>query len=169
MSIFRIEPDHERQRAKPSSSVLNRMSKLSTYRLSATRKARTSIPNWLASERKAVQDQQAHKDGRKRQAKDLCSRSLSCIRHDFDPCVSIFVFGREEVRARVGPRASIRRLPPSIGRRRKPIRRCNTEVRKCRSCVYAFWLVALVMSALSLIATARATSRLVKKPAKRQG
>src|SRR5215467_5143629 len=142
------------------------MSELSTYRLSARRKARTSISNWLASERKAVQ---AHKDGRKRQAKDLCNRSLSCIRHDFDPCVSIFVFGREEVRARVGPRASIRRLPPSIGRRRKPIRRCNTEVRKCRSCVYAFWLVAVVMSALSLIATARATSRLVKKPAKRQG
>src|SRR5262249_13132030 len=62
----------------------------------------------LASERNAVQDQQAHKNGRQRQTKHLCSRVLTCTKHlcsrvliclchDVDPCISIFVFSRERL------------------------------------------------------------------------
>src|SRR4029077_11692596 len=55
------------------------------------RNARTRIAAWLTSERNAIQDQQAYKNGRKRQTKHLCSRTLTCICHDVDPCTSIFV------------------------------------------------------------------------------
>jgi hypothetical protein len=56
---------------------------------------------WLASKRNAVQDQQAHKNGRQRQTKHLCSPMLTCIKHlcscaliclchEVGPCISIF-------------------------------------------------------------------------------
>src|SRR4029453_9330889 len=101
--------------------------------------------NWhwraLASERNAVQDQQAHKNCRQRQTEHLCSPILTrteylcscaliCICHDVDPRISLFCGQQGKARARPSGRPSARRSPSTIERSRKPIPRCNKEVRK---------------------------------------
>jgi hypothetical protein len=105
------------------------------------KKARIGIGAFLASERNAVQDQQAHKNCRQRQTEHLCSPivtrteylcscALICICHDVDPRISLFCGQQGKARARPSGRTSARRSPSTIERSRKPIPRCNTEVRK---------------------------------------
>src|SRR4029453_6505400 len=104
------------------------------------KKARIGIGAFLASERNAVQDQQAHKNCRQRQTEHLCSPivtrteylcscALICICHEVDPRISLFVVSRGKLeRAQAVAPAHVGRLQLSKGRANLylgAIRRCE--------------------------------------------
>src|SRR5215831_18726021 len=94
------------------------------------RKARTRIAACLAQNEMPFRINRPKKTAvRDRPNTFVVARSLVFVM-TWVPALRFFLLRQGKVRKPLGERASIQRLPPSIGSWHRTIRRCNTEVRE---------------------------------------